>query len=186
MWFCYAKWPLFHPEQFTKSFSQTCCFAIQWEWAEELVRAIGILGQRWMRMWSQGFQALISFLVCFPKAKDKGEKVWHINTSRISEDKNRFWLYFSKNWGHYGLMTGWKPITQFFFLFFYFFFFQMNRQKLIFDTLYTLSYLTAAFRFWSLWPQGQGLAPTSGPLYPGSKNLTDYARKEPNLLNLVM
>lgn len=91
-------------------------------WAGELVGAMGVLGQRWAQMGWQGFQALISFLVRFPKAKDKGEKVWHINTSWISEDKNRFWLYFSKNWGHCGLMTGWKAHHSIFFPIFFLFF----------------------------------------------------------------
>lgn len=162
-------------------------FAERWGWAEELVRAIGVLGQRCMRMWSQGFQALISFLVCFPKAKDKGEKVWHINTSWISEDKNRFWLYFSKNWGHCGLMTGWKPITQFFSFsyFFFFFFFSKWTDRSLFLIHHTDWVSDSIFRFWCLWPQGQGLASTSGPPCPHSKSFTDYATKEPNLLNLV-
>lgn len=114
---------------------------VRWGWAGKLVGATGVPGHRWTRMGSQDFQALISFLVRFPKAKDKGEKVWHINTSWISEDKNRFWLYFSKNWGHCGLMTGWKAHHSIFFPIFFSlsFFFPDEQRELIFDTLYVLS-----------------------------------------------
>lgn len=182
-WFCYAKWPLFHPEQFAP---RPAAFAAWWGWAEEVVRAVGILGQRWMRMWSQGFQALIWFLVCFPKAKDKGEKVWHANTSWISEDKNRFWLYFSKIEVTVVWWQAESPSLNFFFLFltFLYFFFRW-RDRFLFLIHCTHWVSDSIFRFWSLWPQDQGLAPTFRPPCPTGSNFTDNTAEESNLLNLV-
>lgn len=118
---------------------------VRWGWAGKLVGATGVPGHRWTRMGSQDFQALISFLVRFPKAKDKGEKVWHINTSWISEDKNRFWLYFSKNWGHCGLMTGWKAHHSIFFPIFFppFFFFSRWTEGADFWYIICVKFVTA-------------------------------------------
>lgn len=59
----------------------------------------------------------------------------------------------------------------------------MNREKLGFDTRWVSD---SIFKFWSFWPQSQGLPSTSGLLCPDGKNFTDYALKQPKLLNLVI
>lgn len=124
--------------------------------------------------------------MCFPKAKDKWEKVWHINTSWISEDKNRFWLYFSKIEVTVVWWQAESPSLNFFSVsYFSLFFFSKWTDRFLFLIHRTHWVSDSIFRFWSLWPRDQGLAPAFRPPCPNGGNITDNAIKESNLLKLV-